>query len=230
MARRYWPGEDALGKRIDLFGAPREIIGVVKDVRRVSLEAEATPEFYLWSSLWFMNLVVRTDANPLGQAAAIQRQVQEMDKDAPIAKVSTMEQVLAASTAPRRFNLFLLNLFACLALLLAMIGLYGVLSYNVTAGTREIGVRMALGAQPRNIVRLVIRQGMGLVSLGVGGGLAASFWLTRLMKTMLFGVSATDPLTFVGIALLLTAVALLACWFPARRATKVDPLTALRHE
>ena len=169
MARRYWPGEDALGKRIDLFGAPREIIGVVKDVRRVSLEAEATPEFYLRSSLWFMNLVVRTDANPLGQAPAIQRQVQEMDKDVPIAKVST-------------------------------------------------------------IVRLVIRQGIGFVLLGVGGGLAASFGLTRLMKTMLFGVSATDPLTFVGIALLLPVVALLACWFPARRATKVDPLTALRHE
>jgi putative ABC transport system permease protein len=230
MARRYWPGEDALGKRIDLFGAPCEIIGVVKDVRRVALEAEATPEFYLRSSLWFMNLVVRTDANPLGQAQAIQRQVQELDKDVPIAKVSTMEQVLAASTAPRRFNLFLLNLFACLALLLAMIGLYGVLSYNVTAGTREIGIRMALGAQPRNVVRLVIRQGMGLVLPGVGGGLAASFGLTRLMKAMLFGVSATDPLTFVGIALLLPVVALLACWFPARRATRVDPLTALRHE
>jgi len=177
-----------------------------------------------------MNLVVRTDANPLGQAPAIQRQIQEMDKDVPIAKVSTMEQVLADSTAPRRFNLFLLNLFACLALLLALIGLYGALSYNVTAGTREIGIRMALGAQPRKIVQLVIRQGIGLVSLGVVCGLAASFGLTRLMKTLLFGVSATDPLTFVGTALLLPVVALLACWFPARRATKVDPLTALRDD
>jgi len=230
MARRYWPGEDALGKRIDLFGEPHEIIGVVKDVRRVALEAEATPEFYLRSSLWFMNLVVRADANPLGLAPAIQRQIQELDKDVPIAKVATMEQVLAASTAQRRFNLFLLVLFACLALLLALIGLYGVLSYTVTAGTREIGIRMALGAQTREVLSLVLRRGMALALSGVTLGLLVSFALTRVLKSLLFGVSETDPLTFISVALLLITVALAACYIPARRATKIDPLTALRHD
>jgi putative ABC transport system permease protein len=230
MARRYWPEAEAVGKRINLFGALHEIIGVVKDVRRVTLEAEATPEFYLPSSLWFMNLVVRTEANPLGYVTAIQRQIQEIDKDVPVAKVATMEEVAAASTAPRRFNLFLLNLFAGLALLLALVGLYGVLSYNISQRTRELGIRLALGAQRHEILRLVIGQGMQLILLGVGVGLAAAFGLTRLLKSLLFGVSASDPLTFAGVALLLALVALLACWIPGRRATKVDPMIALRCE
>jgi putative ABC transport system permease protein len=156
--------------------------------------------------------------------------VQGIDKDQPLGNVQTLESMVEQSLAPRRFNLLLLSIFAIIALLLAAVGLYGVMSYAVTQRTREIGIRMALGAQRRDVLRMVLRQGLFLSSIGVLIGLAASLALTGAMKSMLYGVSSTDPATLIGISLLLTAVALLACYLPARRAIKVDPLAAVRHE
>ena len=153
-----------------------------------------------------------------------------MDKDQPLANVRTLESLLVRSIAPRRFNLLVLGLFALVALLLGAVGLYGVMSYSVTQRTHEIGIRMALGAQTRQVLKLVVQQGMAMALIGVAIGLIAAFALTRLMESLLFEVSATDPLTFVVVAVLLAVVALLACWIPARRAAKVDPMIALRYE
>jgi putative ABC transport system permease protein len=242
MARRYFPNEDPIGKRLQTGdpnpNSPWEtIVGVVGNVKYTGLEAEETPTLYVpyttpgwvtWSRT--MYLVVRTAAEPLGLSAALRQQVRELDQDLPVVDLRTMEQVLHESVTEPRFRASLLGLFAAVALLLAAIGIYGVISYAVTERTHEIGIRMALGAQSGNVLRLVIVQGMKLALVGVAIGLVASFALTRLMKTLLFEVSATDPLTFVGIAVLLTSVALLACWLPARRATKVDPMVALRCE
>jgi putative ABC transport system permease protein len=177
-----------------------------------------------------MSLVVRASAEPINLVNAIRQEVWALDRNVPITSVRTMEQILATDTAQPRFNTILLGIFATVALVLAGVGIYGVLSYSVTQRTHEIGIRIALGARSRDVLHLVVRQGMRLVLLGVALGLVASFGLTRLMSKLLFGVGATDPLTFVGIALLLMSVALLACYIPARRATKVDPLAALRHE
>ncbi|MGH9936033.1 MAG: ABC transporter permease, partial [Blastocatellia bacterium] len=246
MARRFWPNEDPIGKRIKL-GSPEPqrtwdgqwltIIGVVGDVRAVGLESEANPEMYLtylqnpWRGMpsrpymtlvgRAMSLVARNSVDPTSLAAAIRRAVAAVDKDQPVTAVATMEGLMASSGAPRRFNLLLMGLFAAVALALAAVGLYGVMSYGVSRQTREIGIRMALGAQVGAVLRSVVWQGMKLVAIGLACGLAAAVALTRLMNTLLFGVSATDPLTFAVIALLLAAVALLACYLPARRATKV---------
>jgi putative ABC transport system permease protein len=161
---------------------------------------------------------------------ALKNQIQQIDKDLPIDEAKTMEQLLSDSNSGRRFNLILLTGFALVALVLAMVGIYGVMSYTVTQRTHEIGIRVAVGAQPRDVFRMVIRQGMVLAMIGVGCGLVVAFALTRLMTSMLFGVVPTDPATFITIALLLTAVTLVACYIPGRRATKVDPLEALRYE
>ena len=237
LARRFWPGEDPIGKRITMrdWGPPLtgEIIGVAGDVKADGLDSETRPMIY-WAypqfPSIFNSIVVRTEGDPLSLVSALKSQIWSVDPAQPIASVSTMEQVLANSVAPRRFNMLLIGVFAGVALALAAVGIYGVISYTVSQRTHEIGIRLALGAQSSNVLRLVVGQGMILVLGGVGLGLAASAGLTRMMSSLLFGVSPTDAPTFAVIAVLLTAIALFACSVPALRATKVDPMIALRYE
>jgi putative ABC transport system permease protein len=234
-ARAYWPGEEPLGSRFKLEGRAYSVVGVVKDVKHARLDGEATPEMYFpYSQLpitWRgMTVVARTEFASEQLATAMRSAVQELDKDQPIYNVRTLEALLAKSVARPQFHLLLLGSFAALALLLASLGLYGVMSYAVSERTHEIGIRMAFGAQPRDALRLVLEAGLTLTLIGIAIGLLAAFALTRVMESLLFGVSATDPLTFAGGALLLTLVALLACYVPARRATRVAPLVILRHE
>ena len=246
FVRRHFPNNamsDAIGKRLRFGGEGepwREVVGVVRHARHYGLDEEARAEIYRpWlqmnsrSAADFaraMDLIVKTSNEPESIVAAIKREVQALDPEQPLGNVRTLESLLAESVAPRRFSLLLLGIFAFVALLLGAVGLYGVMSYAVTQRTREIGIRMALGAQKGDVLRLVIKQGLMLSLGGVVVGLAASFALTRLMESLLFGVSATDPATFAVIAALLTTVALVACYIPARRATKVDPMVALRYE
>jgi putative ABC transport system permease protein len=230
LARRYFPGEDPLGKRI-LFEPPRTIVGVVGDVKRFGLEAEAPPEFYSpYPQRRFhgagMFLAVRTAGDPLNFAAAVRQQIHELD---PTAVVRIEEQQLAETLAPRRFQMLLFGVFAAVALTLASVGVYGVLAYSVSRRTHEIGIRMALGARPQDVLLLIVRQGMTLALVGVIIGLAVASAVTRVLKGLLFDLSVTDPPTFSLIAALLLGIAFLACYFPARRATKVDPMIALRH-
>jgi putative ABC transport system permease protein len=235
--RLYFPDEEPIGKHVispaSRDGVPMTIVGVAGDVRNGGPEDEPRPEFYysyFQNPIRFMFMAIRTSAEPSGLIPAIRREIWSEDKDLPLANISTLEQMLGKTTAQRRFNLLLLGLFSGLALVLAVVGIYGVVSYAVTQRTHEIGLRLALGAQPGDVRKLVIRQGMIPVVAGIAIGLSGALALTRLMKSLLFGVSATDPLTFVGLSLLLVVVALVACWIPARRATKVDPLLALRYE
>jgi predicted permease len=239
MAELYWPGESAVGKRITFIGQPKSdkdwfnVIGVVGDVKDFPHSAAAVPAFY-WALTQQTQrqviLAVRSSADPLSLVEAVRNEVRALDPDLPLADIKPLETVAATALASQRFTLWLVGFFAGTALLLAALGIYSVLSYLVAQRTQEIGVRMALGAQFGDVLKLVIRQGMTLVLLGVTAGLVAALGLTRLMKGLLYQVSATDPLTFVAIGLLLTLVALLACWLPARRATKVDPIIALRCE
>ena len=240
FARRFFPDEDPTGKRLILnltisnpTPVPREIVGVVADVRDLGLDAEPRPEVYapyLQETVSYMALIVKAEADPEGLAAAVRGQVLAIDKDQPVSNIQSMKQVVKESVAGRRFNMMLLAIFAAVALLLAAVGIYGVMAYSVSRRTHEIGIRMALGASSRDVLRLVVGQGMALALMGIGIGLAAAFALTRLMASLLYEVSATDPLTFALISLLLAAVAVMACYIPARRATKVDPMVALRHE
>ena len=238
MARRFWPGEDAVGKRIK-WGASAvtdpwwTIVGVVGNVRHFRLDLEPRSEVYrpyLVNPLISPIVVVRTASNPATLAAAVRNEVRAIDKDIPLSNVSTMPQLISRSVAPRRFSMLLLAIFAAVALLLATVGIYGVMSYSVTQRTHEIGIRMALGAQASDVLKLVLRAGIGLALIGVAGGLIGAFALTRWMAALLFGVTPTDAATFVIVPLCLIAVALLACFIPARRATKVNPLVALRYE
>jgi putative ABC transport system permease protein len=234
LARRFIPGEDPIGKRLITFGRPHEIVGVVGDARQGALNLPPNPEIYFPNTQRAfgqqVSLVVRTNADPASLGDAVRRAAQSVNPDAPVFRVRTMREVIAGSIAQERFNTILMTLFAVVALLLAAIGLYGVMAYSVTQRTREIGIRVALGARRADVLRLVIRQGLRLVALGLALGLMAALALTRLMKKLLFEVSATDPVTFAGVALLLALVALLACWIPARRAANVDPMVALRCE
>ncbi|MDQ3687468.1 MAG: ABC transporter permease [Acidobacteriota bacterium] len=238
LAREYWPNENPLGKRVR-FGPPEDnepwhtIVGVVGEVKHESLNLTQRKSVYLphaQVSIGGMALAVRTRANPESLAAAVREQVRELDPNQPVTAVRTMSEVVSRSVWQPRLYTILFGVFAGVALLLASVGIYGVMSYAVSQRTREIGIRMALGAQRGDVLRLVIRQGMWLVLIGVGIGVLASLLLTGLMQSLLFGVGATDPVTFAGVAVLLAAAALIACYIPARRATKVDPMVALRYE
>jgi putative ABC transport system permease protein len=234
LAQRFFADENPLGQRLRLSSLskePYEIIGIVGDVRHRGLNAELRQTIYFPTlGLGYSNLVIRTATDPASLAAAVRKEVTAIDPNQPVANVKTMEQWVSESVAQPRFRTLLLGVFSAVALLLSVIGIYGVMSYAVAQRVHELGIRMALGAGADDVLRLVIGQGMKLALAGVTIGLLAAFVLTRLLKDLLFGVQATDPLTFTAIALLLTLVALLACYLPARRATKVDPLTALRHE
>jgi predicted permease len=240
MARQYWPDEDPLGRRFRMdqkFGPWLTIVGVVADVRQMGMDVPVKAEMYLsyrqiTSHQWFQprDLVVRAAGDPMNLVAAVREEIRAVDPDQPISNIATMDMLLGEEAAARRSGMMLLSVFAGLALLLASLGIYGVLSYFVTQQTSEIGIRMALGAQRRDILRLVLRKGMEWTLLGVALGSVMALALTRLMKSLLFAVSAADPLTFAAVALFLIVVASLACWIPARRATKVDPIVALRCE
>jgi len=233
MARLYWPNEDPIGRRLRIIASPwLTIVGVVGDVHHSGLNSQPNPEMYL-SQLQepdgALAVMVRTTGNPLSLAQAAREQVKTLDKDQPLT-ITTMDQIFSNSVAGQRFNTLLLGLFGGLALVLAMVGVFGVINYSVAQRTHEIGIRLALGAQRRDVFKLVVGQGLLLALLGVGIGSGGAFALTRLLTGLLYGVSPTDAETFVTVSLLLTAVALFACYIPARRATKVDPLVALRYE
>ena len=235
FAQQYFPQQDPIGQRIQSGrDAWLTIVGVVGDVKNAGLTQGVRLEMYAQHAQYqmsnTMSLIVRAKGDPLALTNAIRSTVQTIDPAQPIHNIKTMETVIAESILDRKLNMILLGVFAGVAVLLAIIGIYSVMSYTVTQSTREIGIRMALGAQPGNVLKLVVGQGLMLAGIGIGLGLAGAWGLTRLMTTLLFGVSATDPITYVGVALLLLTVALLACLLPARRATKVDPMIALRSE
>lgn len=238
FARRYWPDEDAVGKRIKLgIDADAPVLTVVGVVGRVKMEAlnqdsKRVQGYFAFAQMPFsgMTVITRATTDPNQLIGAMRQQVKVLDPDQPIYNVRTMSEIRSDSVAPERLNLTLLSIFAGIALVLAVVGIYGVMSYSVTQRTHEIGIRMAIGAQPRDVFKMVLGQGMMLALIGVAVGLVGAFGLTRLMATMLFGVEPTDPVTFAAIAVLLTCVAMVACYLPGRRATKVDPVVSLRYE
>ena len=237
MAKRFWPNENPIGKRLKMTFFPeksREVVGVVGDVKAYGLDViEPVATLYLplaQQAMPYMSLVVRTSSPPNTLASAISNAVHEVDREQPMVDVITMDDIVADSLSHQRFNMLLLSAFSGLALLLAAIGIYSVLAYSVRRRMREIGVRMALGAQPGDILRMILGQGTKLALIGTGIGIAVAFALTRLMASQLFGVTATDPVTFLSVAALIILVALSACYIPARRATKVDPVVALQYE
>ena len=233
-ARMLWPNEEAVGKHLSIGfegSVTREIVGVVGDTKQSDIDIDAKPAMYLphlQSPTPLMTILVRTISDPTNLNAAVRSQISSVDKDVPVSNMMTMDKVVSTSLAPRNFNMVLLSIFAVVALVLAVIGIYGVLSYSVTQRTHELGLRMALGAQQNDVLKLVLNQGLKLILLGVVTGLIGAFALMRLMSSLLFGVASSDPVTFGLIAGLLSVVALIACYFPARRATKVDPIIALR--
>jgi predicted permease len=239
LARKHFPDENPLGQRINA-GGEREVVGVVADVRTASLDAPAPPTVYyshLQGAANRLSLVVRAAGgsalgSTVGLASAIRREVRALDPTLPIYAVSTMEEQIARSSAVflRRSPLVLIAAFAAAALALAVVGIYGVISYSVTQRTRELGIRIALGATPAAVRRMVVRQGLAIAAAGLALGLAGAAALTRLMRSLLYGVTPTDPVTFAGVAAVLVGIAVLASYLPARRATRVDPILALRAE
>src|SRR2546423_3788066 len=238
FAKRYWPSEDAVGKHVRLgFDEKAPVLEVVGVVGRVKMEAldddsNRVQGYFSFAQVPFtgMTIVVKGNGDPNQLIAAARNQVRTLDSDQPIYNIRTMDEIRGESVAPQRLNLMLLSIFAGIAFMLAIVGIYGVMSYAVTQRTHEIGIRMAIGAQPRDVFRMIVGHGMLLTFVGIVAGLLGAFGLTRLMATMLFGVKPTDPATFAGVALLLTLVALIACYIPGRRATKVDPVDSLRYE
>jgi putative ABC transport system permease protein len=243
MARQFWPGESPIGKRFKL-GNPDDaeipwvtIVGIAGDVRQMGVDEPVKAEMYFpFQQLEYeafyapRDLAIRTAIDPLTVVAGVRKEIHEVDPDQPISNVQTMADVVGEETASRELGMTLLTIFAGVALLLSTLGIYGVLAYFVVQHTQEIGVRMALGAQRSDILKLILKKGMTLTVLGVAIGLAAAFALTRLMASLLYGISTTDPLTYAGLAALLLGVAFIACYLPARRATKVDPMVALVYE
>src|SRR5262245_13269585 len=238
MARRYFPNEDPIGKRLTL-SLPRPenprliVVGIIKDIPHRGLESKAEPDWYLSYPRQprpYRYLLARASGDPAGLAAAIRSQVSSIDKDQPVTAIATISEVIASTTAPRRFNTLLLAIFATVALALAATGIYSVISYSVTQRTQEVGVRMALGARQGDVIRLILKQGLALTLIGIVAGVLGALAAARVMSGLLYEVTATDPATFVAISLLLAIVALLACYLPARRAARVEPIAALRHE
>ena len=239
LAESKFPGHDPIGQRLRIgpeTGPWNTVVGVVGNVKQTSLEVAQTDAVYMTNAQWQLFadqarwLVVRARGSAATLTPAIKEAIWSVDKDQPIVRVATMDDLLATSAAERRFALILFEAFGIAALMLAAVGIYGVLSGSVTERTREIGVRLALGAQRRDVLGMILQQGVKLTLGGIGIGLLAAWAATRTLTTLLYSVSATDPLIFGGVAILLLSVALLACYLPARRATKVDPLVALRHE
>jgi predicted permease len=240
VARRFWPNEEALGKRI-FMGAPdnrvvpdSEIVGIVADVKQQGLDEERPEAVYvphgLVPSIANVTFALRTSTNPAGLASAARAVMQQIDPRVPLVRMQTMDDILARATAPARSSMVLVGLFAAVALALAVIGVFGVLSYTVNQQITELGIRMALGASARSVKLLVLGQGLMPVAGGVIVGIAGALALTRFMESLLFGVTATDPVTFGAVSLLLVAIAATASYIPARRATRVDPVRALRQE
>jgi predicted permease len=242
MARQLWPNEDPIGKRIHFGGITEKVtdenpwetvVGVVGRVKQYTLDSDSRIALYLPQTQYptrAMNVVLRTEGDPAALASAVKRQIQALDSDLPLYNVRTMEQRVEESLARRRFSMLLLVLFACVALVLATIGTYGVMAYLVNQGTREIGIRIALGATQTGIVRLVVWKGMALALCGVAAGLVGAFVLSRLMQSLLFGVRPDDPPTFVAISLMLMVITFLASYIPAHRAAQIDPIVSLRYE
>jgi putative ABC transport system permease protein len=240
MADAMWPGEDATGKRMTV-GVPMPgdtpdwvtVVGVVGNVKHTTLGGESGMQMYqpvLQAPARTMTFVIRTAVEPTSIVESARSTIASIDKTLPLSNVKTMERIISDSVAPFRFNMFLLVLFAIVAMILTTVGVYGVMNYSVAQRTQEIGIRMALGAQPNEVRALILKQGLVLSSIGLAIGLAGGFAMTRLMSSLLYGVSATDPATFAVVALFLAGVALLACYIPAHKATRVDPGVALRYE
>ena len=238
-ARHFWPGENPIGKRLKPGSTSRnipwiEIIGVVKDVRQNDFVSEPKMQMYMpyqqLNSFAPNALVVRTNVEPLSLAGAVRNAIWAVDKDQPVSNLRSMDEIVSEAVARQRFSMLLLGIFAALAMVLAAVGIYGVMSYSIAQRTREIGLRIALGAQKSDVLKMILRQGLRFVAAGLAIGLAASFALTRVMASLLFGISATDPATFAAISLVLIAVALLASYIPAVRAMKIDPMLALRYQ
>jgi putative ABC transport system permease protein len=237
MARRYWPGEDPIGKRISAMefkdGAWLTVAGIVGDVRHVGLHLQPYPQVYIsymQNPHWATSLIVRTISDPAKVVPAIRGQMNIIDRDQPLYNVRTMNDVLSNSISRPRFNTQLISILTAVALVLTAVGIYGVISYSVSQRYHEIGVRIALGARQRDILFMIIGHGLKLALIGIAVGLAAAFALSRLMTRLLYGVSVTDPLIFIGIPAIIAAVVVAACYIPARRATKIDPMVALRYE
>jgi putative ABC transport system permease protein len=234
FARRYWPDENPLGQQISFWGNKVTVVGIVRRVKMEGLNTDSNRVQsyypYLQNPSGSMSIVVRTAGDPASIANVVRQQVLAIDPDQPIYEVQTMGQIWTDSIAPDRLYLMLLGTFAAVALVLAAVGIYGVMAYSVTQRSHEIGIRMALGAKQSDVLAMVLRHGMTLAVMGLAIGLGGAWAATRAMSTLLFGVSATDPITFAAISVVLTGVALGACLVPARRATKVDPMVALRHE
>jgi putative ABC transport system permease protein len=239
LARKFFPNENAIGKHVkpgmnaDKSDSMCEIIGVVGDVKHRNLWQPPDPESYVpyeQNPIGAMDIVVRTEADPMTLLPAMRAQVLSLDAELPIFKAQRMEEYVIASVAQRQFTSLLCSIFAGAGLLLAVVGLFGVMSYSVAQRTHEIGVRVAVGASKTDILQMIVREGMGITLFGLGIGLLGSFGVSLVVKNQLFGVSATDPLTFLGVVMALALVALLACYIPARRATRVDPMVALRYE
>jgi putative ABC transport system permease protein len=238
FARRYWPNEDAVGKRVRMGTDPKgpllEVLGVVGRVKMESLNqnSDRVQGYFAFNQLPLggMTVIIKGASDPNQLISSVRGAVREIDPDQPIYSPRTMDDIRAESVAPERLNLTLLSLFAGIALVLAIVGIYGVMSYSVTQRTHEIGIRMAIGARPLDVFKMILSHGMKLALIGVGVGLVLAFLLTRLMATMLFGVQPTDATTYGAISILLIGVALLACYLPGRRATKVEPTISLRYE
>jgi len=232
LAKQYWPDESPIGKTVGLGGIQgAEIVGVVGDVRMRGLDEDLGPMAYATSSqvsLTNFRVEVKTLGDPFGLTKSVTEQILAVDKDQPVTAIQTMDQVAATSVGPQKLAMSMLGIFSALALLLASVGIYGVMSYSVTQRTQEIGIRMALGANPSDVLRLVVRQAFQLSAIGIAIGLIAALALTGLMSGLLFGVGSKDPLTFIVVSVFLTAIALFASYMPARRAARVDPIQALR--